>query len=133
MANITDYSQIQQKIIKEIVTNDNGFHTTYMMADMPLYAMLEELDNGEFAVKEDIICSMSSGGSTISFKLWYSQEQKCWYYTLTNLGEEIRGIVHYNTVYNAKGEVAFAILNDNSDDGDIRNSLPYSNVLVMRK
>lgn len=133
MANITEYSDIQQKAIQEIVNLDNGFHTSYMIADLPLYAMLEELDNGQYSVKEDVTCSMSTGGSTYNLNIWYSQSQKCWFYLLSYLGEEIRGIVHYNTVLNAKGELSFAILNDNTDDRDMSNSLPYSNILVMRK
>lgn len=133
MADITEYSDIQQNIIKEIVAIDRGLHTTYLISDLPLYAMLEQTDNGKVVVKEDVSCSLSTGGSDYSLRLWYSSEQKCWFYTLTYLGEEINGIVHYNTVLNAMGEIAFAILNDNTSDSDLSNSLPYSNILVMRK
>lgn len=133
MADITEYSEIQQKVIAEIVAIDKGLHTTYLISDLPLYAMFELLDNGETTVKKDVSCSLSTGGSDYTLRLWFSTEQNCWFYTLSYLGEEINGIVHYNTVLNAMGEIAFAILNDNTSDTDLSNSLPYSNILVLRK
>ena len=133
MANISDYSTQQQKVIKEIVSNDKGFHSTYLIADTPFYGMLEELDNGETFVKTSVSCPLSSSNAEYELQLNYSQEQNCWFYVLKYLGEEIRGIVHYNTVVNAMGELSFAILNDNTDSSDLTPSLPYSNVLVLRK
>lgn len=133
MASISDYSDTQQKVIKEILTNDKGFHNTYLIADVPLFPMLEELDNGELTVKKDVACTLSTGGSNYTLRIWYSVEQSCWFYSLKNLGEEINGVVHYNTVLNAMGELSFAFLNDNVNDKDLNNSLPYSNILVMRK
>ena len=133
MAELSDYSSTQQKVIKEIVSNDKGFHSTYMIADMPFYGMLEELDNGELSVKRNISCPLSTGSTDYDLQLFYSKEQSCWFFVLSNLSDEIRGIVHYNTEYNAMGELAFAILNDNVNDEDISASLPYSNVLVLRK
>ena len=133
MADISEYSTTQQKAIKEIITNDRNFHSTYMVADSPFYSMLEELDNGQLSVKQNVSCSLNTGASDYELQIFYSTEQGCWFYCLKNLGEEIRGIVHYNTVCNAMGEVAFAILNDNVGDTDLSISLPYSNVLVLRK
>jgi hypothetical protein len=133
MADITDYSESQQKIIKEIISNDNGFHTSYMIADLPLYGMLEETDNGKYAIKKNVMSSLGTSGSDYTLNLWYSVEQKCWFYNLSGLSGDVRGVVHYNTVFNAMGELAFVILNDNITDTELTNSLPYSNVLVMRK
>lgn len=133
MADVTDYSESQQKVIKEIVSNDKGFHTSYMIADLPFYGMLEETENGQYAIKKNVISSLGTSGSDYTLNLWYSVEQKCWFYNLSSLSGDVSGIVHYNTVFNAMGELAFAILNDNITDTELTNSLPYSNVLVMRK
>lgn len=133
MADITEYSEIQQKVIREIITTDRGFHSTYLVSDLPLYAMLDELDNGERVVKKDIECTLSTGSSNYSLRIWFSVEQNCWFYTLSYLGEGVSGVVHYNTALNAMGELAFAILNDNTCDSDLSNSLPYSNILILRK
>lgn len=133
MADISEYSTAQQKVIKEIVANDKNFHNTYMMADSPFYSMLEELDNGQMDIKQNVSASLSTGASDYELQINYSREQECWFYTLKSLGEEVRGVVHYNTVCNAMGEIAFAILNDNVSDKDLSRSLPYSNVLILRK
>lgn len=133
MADLSEYSTTQQKVMTEIVSNDRGFHDTYMIADMPFYSMLQELDNGETTVRRDVSCSLNTGGSDYTLQLHYSEEQKVWFYTMTYLGEEIRGVVHYNTLFNSMGDLSFAILNDNVSDTDISISLPYSNVFVMRK
>lgn len=133
MADISEYSTLQQKVIKEIVENDKGFHSSYMIADMPFYEMLEELDNGQTSVKTNVSCPLSTESTDYDLQLNYSEEQKCWFYTLKFLGEEVRGIVHYNTVFNSMGELSFVILNDNVDDFDMTASLPYSNVLILRK
>jgi len=133
MADLSEYSTSQQKVIKEIVANDNGFHTTFLIADTPFYGMLNELDNGEITVKKNVSCSLNTGSTDYELQIFYSKEQACWFYVLKNLSEEIRGIIHYNTLFNAMGELAFAILNDNINDTDLSMSMPYSNVLVLRK
>ena len=133
MADLSEYTTLQQKVIKEIVENDRGFHSNYLIADTPFYGMLDELENGELAVRKNVSCSLSTGSSDFELQIFYSEEQSCWFYIMNNLGEEIRGVVHYNTVFNAMGELSFAILNDNVSDTDLSASLPYSNVLVMRK
>lgn len=133
MTDLSNYSTAQQKVIKDIVASDNGFHSSVMIADMPFYGMLDELDNGEQEVKRNVSSSLSTGSSDYELQIFYSEEQKCWFYMLENLGDEIRGVIHYNTVFNAKGELAFAILNDNVSDVDLSMSLPYSNVLLLRK
>lgn len=133
MSDISEYTPAQQKVIKEIVANDRGFHTTYMIADLPFYGMMGEADNGEMVVKKNVQCSLSAGSTDYELNIFYCVEEDCWFYNLTYLGEEVRGIIHYNTVFNARGELSFAILNDNINDKDITSSLPYSNVLIMRK
>ena len=133
MTDLSEYTTAQQKVIKEIVSNDNGFHTEFSIANMPFYGMLEELDNGQLGIKKNVLSSLSLGSVDFNLQISYSEEQKCWFYNLAHLGEEIRGIVHYNTVFNAMGEIAFAILNDNISGSDLSLSLPYSNVFVLRK
>lgn len=133
MAEISEYTTPQQNVIKEIIKNDKNLHNNYLIADLPFYNMLDELDNGQLSVRKNVSCSLSTGSVDYELQIFYSKEQECWFYCLTNMQEEIRGIVHYNTVCNAKGELAFAILNDNISDTDLSMSLPYSNVLVLRK
>lgn len=133
MSDISEYTTLQQKVIKEVVDNDKGFHSTYMIADLPFYEMLVELDNGQTSIRKNVSCPLSTESTDYNLLLYYSEEQKCWFYELKYLGEEVRGLVHYNTVFNSMGELAFVILNDNVDDKDLTASLPYSNVLVLRK
>lgn len=133
MADLSEYSTLQQKVISEVVKNDNGFHSTYMIADNPFYEMLIELENGQMSVMTNVSCPLSTESTDYTLNLYYSEEQKNWFYELKYLGEEVRGIVHYNTVFNSMGELSFVILNDNVDDKDITVSLPYSNVLILRK
>lgn len=133
MEDLSEYTASQQKVIREVVANDKGFHNSYLIADMPFYGMLGELESGELDVKKNVSCSLSTGSSDYELQIFYSEEQNCWFYSLYNLGEEVRGVIHYNTVVNAMGEIAFVILNDNVDDKDLSASLPYSNVLVLRK
>ena len=133
MSDITEYSTIQQNVIKSIISNDDGFHKTYMIGNLPFYNMLDELNNGEVSVKKNVISPLSTGSIDYNLQLFYSDEQKCWFYVFNNLGDEICGIVKYNTIVNAMGEVAFVILNDNENDTDITASLPYSNILILRK
>jgi hypothetical protein len=133
MADLSEYTEFQQKTIKDILKNDKGFHNNYMIANAPFYNMLGELESGELDVRKNVSCSLSTGTTDYDLQIFYSTEQNCWFYSMTYLGDEIRGVVHYNTVFNAMGEIAFAILNDNTDDKDLTASIPYSNVLVMRK
>jgi hypothetical protein len=133
MADIAEYSTEQQKVIKQIIQNDKGFHSNIMIADMPFYGMLEQLDSGEYSVKKNVSCPLNAGGMDYELQLFYSEEQQCWFYLMKFNGDEIRGVVHYNTILNAMGELSFVILNDNCDDEDITASLPYSNVLVLGK
>ena len=133
MAELSEYTTTQQNVIKEIISNDNGLHSSYMIADAPFYGMLDELENGQLGVKKNVSSSLSTGGTEYDLQIFYSEEQGCWFYCLTSLGEEIRGVVHYNTVCNAMGEIAFAFLNDNVNDKDLSLSLPYTNILVLRK
>lgn len=133
MADLSDYTTFQQKVMTDIVSYDKGFHTSFMIADNPFYGMMEVLDNGETAISKSVSCSLNTGGTDYTLELHYSEEQKCWFYLFAYSGEEIRGIVHYNTVLNAKGELAFVILNDSTEDADITLSLPYSNIFVMRR
>ena len=108
MSDISEYSTTQQKVIKEIVTNDNGFHSSYMIADMPFYGMLTELENGQISVRSNVTCPLSTGSVDYELQLFYSSERSCWFYVMSNSDDEIRGIVRYNTVVNAKGELAGA-------------------------
>lgn len=133
MADLSEYSTTQQKVIKEVITNDKGFHSAYMIADAPFYGMVGEADNGQQVIKKNIECSLSTGNTNYDLNIYYSVEEECWFYKLSYLADEVHGIIHYNTVNNAKGLIAFVVLNDNVNDTDITASLPYSNVLVMGK
>lgn len=135
MAELTEYSDIQQNVIKEVVKNDGGFHTGVYIAEQPLYDMISENDDGTLVTKPNVEAPLSLGSDTYDLNIRYSQEQKCWFFTLSYGTEYFSGIVHFNTVYNARGTVAIVILNDNISDitEDISIALPYSNVLLLRK
>lgn len=135
MAEITNFSNLQQEVIRSVIKNDNGFHTGFYIAEQPLYDMLSENDDGTLITKQNVDAPLGIGSETYDLNVRYSQEQKCWFFTFTYGTETFAGIVHFNTVYNARGEVAIVILNDNETDAveDISISLPYSNVLVLRK
>lgn len=132
MADLTDYTTFQQKVIKEIVSNDRGFHTQFMIADYPFSEMLIEAESGQNIITPNATIPVSDGETEYNLNIRYSEETKMWWFCLYTSTDEIRGVLHYNTVYNAMGEIAFAVLNDNID-GDMANSLPYSNLLVLRK
>ena len=135
MAELTDYSETQQKVIKEVIENDNGFHTGIYIAEQPLYDMISENDDGTIVTKQYVDSPLSLGSESYDLSVRYSQEQKCWFFTLAYGIDTFSGVVHFNTVYNPKGLVAFVILNDNPSDvvEDISIALPFSNVLLLRK
>ena len=135
MAELTEYSYTQQKVIKEVVANDNGFHTGIYIAEQPLYDMISQNDDGTNVTKLNVDSPLSLGSETYDLNVRFSQEQNCWFFTVTYGTETFSGIVHFNTVYNAKGLVSIVILNDNTSDNteDISIALPFSNVLVLRK
>lgn len=132
MAELSDYSAVQQKVIKEIINNDRGFHTDIRIADYPFSEMLIDTDNDGVSVTQDATIPVDDGEVEYNLNIRYSEEQKVWFFTLFTPDDEVNGIVHYNTIYNAKGVIAFVILNDNIES-DMVHSLPYSNLLILRK
>ena len=135
MANISDYSSTQQEIIKNIVNGDKGFHSSIMICDIPLIDMLSYADNDMQNIARNVSVNLSSFGRNYTLTLNYSENQKCWFFILSYSENEIRGIVHFNTVYNANAPVAFAFINDTSSDelNSVCQSLAYSNILIMEK
>lgn len=132
MADLSDYSTFQQKTVREIVSNDRGFHTDFRIADYPFSEMIVETDSGMTSIIPNVTIPVSDGETEYNLNVRYSSETKSWWFCLYTPTDEIRGILHYNTVYNAMGEIAFAVLNDNVS-GDMDLSLPYSNLLILRK
>ena len=132
MADLSDYSDFQQKVIKEIKSNDRDFHTEFMIADYPFSEMIVETESGMTSINPNVTIPVTDGGSEYNLNVYYSPEQKDWFFCFYTPTDEIRGVLHYNTIYNGMGEIAFAVLNDNID-GDMDMSLPYSNLLLLRK
>ena len=132
MADLSDYSDFQQKVIKEIKSNDRGFHTEFMIADYPFSEMIVETESGMTSINSNVTIPVTDGESEYNLNVYYSPEQKDWFFCFYTPTDEIRGVLHYNTIYNSMGEIAFAVLNDNID-GDMDMSLPYSNLLLLRK
>ena len=135
MANISDYSSTQQEIIKNIVNGDKGFHSSIMICDIPLIDMLSYADNDMQNISRNVSVNLSSFGRNYTLTLNYSENQKCWFFILSYSENEIRGVVHFNTVYNANAPVSFAFINDTSSDelNSVCQSLAYSNILIMEK
>ena len=135
MANISDYSSTQQEIIKNIVNGDKGFHSSIMICDIPLIDMLSYADNDMQNIARNVSVNLSSFGRNYTLTLNYSENQKCWFFILSYSENEIRGAVHFNTVYNANAPVSFAFINDTSSDelNSVCQSLAYSNILIMEK
>lgn len=135
MASITEYNGIQADTMKEVVKNDNGFHTSFFIADVPFSEMAQiNADGKTFTLASATVSLMVSGG-TARIDLRHSEEQKCWFFTVAIGTEEIKGIVHFNTVYNAKGLHSFVFLNETEldDDASITRLLPYANFFIMEK
>lgn len=135
MANVTEYSEIQQQAMRKIVKNDNNFHTSYYIADVPFAEMLQTNADGITFTIASATVSLVVPGGTAKIDLRHSDEQKCWFFTAEIGGEEIKGIVHFNTAYNAKGLNTIVFLNETAldDDESITRLLPYSNIFIMGK
>lgn len=135
MAELTDYSNIQAKAISEIVKNDAGFHTEFYVADLPLESSLSDTDDGTTFVQTDFEADITLSSLTYTIQMNKSNEQKCWFFTVTSDDEVVQGVLHFNTIYNSKGLFSFAFLNDSQvDDFDgITLGIPYCNFFLMRK
>ena len=135
MDELADYSNTQAKVIREVVANDRGFHSSYYIADEPFYGMLNETEDGVLFTSPNCEASLTMSSTEYSLSVTRSDELKCWFFAFSYGEEETRGIIHFNTIYNAKGMTAIAFLND-SEEGDfdsINRNLPYSNILLLRK
>lgn len=135
MASVTDYSDIQAKAMTEAYKNDNGFHTIFYASDLPFSEMLQVNSDGMSFTNASSTVTLVVPGGTARIDLRHSEEQKCWFFTIEYGGEETKGIVHFNTLYNAKGMHSFMFLNDSNldDDESITRLLPYSNFFIMVK
>lgn len=135
MEGLEGYTECQKKTIEEIITNDKGFHTSFMIADIPLAGMLYETEDGIQEVQRCVSASVSNSSLSYDISLYFSEERNCWFFTVTSGTETFQGILHFNTIYNAKGEFAFAFINDNAaaTSKEITAALPYCNFLLMRK
>lgn len=135
MADLSNYSATQQEVIKKIVENDNGFHSSIMISDIPLIDIISYADNDMQNIARNASVNLSSFGKNYTLTVNYSEMQKCWFFVLSYSENEVRGIIHFNTLYQAKAPVSFAFINDTSSDeiDSISQSLAYSNILIMEK
>lgn len=135
MADLSNYSATQQEVIKKIVENDNGFHSSIMISDIPLIDIISYADNDMQNIARNASVNLSSFGKNYTLTVNYSEMQKCWFFVLSYAENEVRGIIHFNTLYQEKAPVSFAFINDTSSDeiNSISQSLAYSNILIMEK
>lgn len=135
MAELSDYSEIQTKVISEIVKNDAGFHTEFYIADSPLLSALSDADDGTTFVQPNCEADITLSSLTYTIQLEKSNEQKCWFFTVISDEDTIKGVLHFNTIYNSKGLFSFAFLNDSQIDdfNGITMGIPYCNFFLMRK
>lgn len=135
MAELSDFSDIQAKAISEIVKNDAGFHTEFYVADLPFESSLSDADDGTTFVQTDFEADITLSSLTYTIQMNKSNEQKCWFFTVTSDDEVVQGVLHFNTIYNSKGLFSFAFLNDSQvyDFDGITLGIPYCNFFLMRK
>lgn len=137
MSELDQLSEAQKEMATKMISDDKGFHSTYLLANIPFDSMMSETDIGTIAVSECAMAEISDSASNYTIKVWLSEEQKCWFFLFTTGTDEIRGVLHFNTLYNARGVVSFAFLNNNQDNyltaEQIKQNIAYSNILVMRK
>ena len=135
MAELTDYSEKQRLIIESIKDGDKGFHSEYLIADYPLYGMLATQSDGGKFTQTNSSAEVAIGSDVYSIGMRLCSEQECWFFTVTNGTDVVTGVLHFNTVYNAKGMFSIVFLNDSEEVSaeGISNALPYTNILIMRK
>lgn len=106
-----------------------------MISDIPLIDIISYADNDMQNIARNASVNLSSFGKNYTLTVNYSEQQKCWFFTLSYAEDEVRGIIHFNTLYRAKAPVSFAFINDTSSDeiNSISQSLAYSNILIMEK
>lgn len=143
-------SEKQRNIILDIKERDNGFHSMFMLADAPFSAISEPTEDGFDYIKPNTMFTVEGAGMSYDVSLRLSDEltllpdksdadkdnaKATWFFTIKWGSERIDGILHFNTVYNAESDTAFAFLNDNPSDltDDISHALAFTNLLVMRK
>lgn len=132
---ISEYSDKTQQVLKDIFEGDKGFHSQAMMSDEPFLGMLEYVEGTYTQTSPSVIVPIGGNGMDVNVRLSKADDEKCWFFTVEANGEEYRGVVRFNTIYNPMGEVSFAFINDNEGDDfdDITMSLPYSSFLMMVK
>lgn len=135
MQGIENLSDRQIEIVKKILKEDNGFHSTKLIADYPFAAIAKETENGLQYINPHCSFSVSSGGASYDVTFRYSQELNVWFFSVEWSDGRFDGIVHFNTVYNPQGLCSFVFLNDSSaDDSDsVGRNLQFSNFIVMVK
>lgn len=129
------FSEADKEVIEDIIEGDDGFHTEAFVSELPFNGMLVTDENGFTSVETDVSVSIGSEAAEFYVHLWRSDEQGCWFFTVTYGESEFSGVLNFNVIYNAKGEFSFAFVNSNegTDLESITQSLPYTNFLAMVK
>lgn len=144
---LNQLSERQKNYAVDAIASDNGFHNTYLLSMAPFIAMISETDSGSIVVSQSAMAEVSDSASSYTIRVWRSDEQKCWFFLVITGTDEIRGVLHFNTIYNAKGETSIMFLNDAEMElpeevteetksewvKKITQNIAYSNILVMRK
>lgn len=135
MAELSDYSEKQRNVMQELVNRDNGFHNTYFVADLPLAGMLMETDEAATIISKSGEASIYGDIGAFNLKLYWSDDAQRWFFTFSSDANTFNGILHFNTIYDSMGEVAFCFLSDSDETSqtEMGMSIPYINLFIMRK
>lgn len=129
------FSDVQSKVITDIFDGDKGFHTNWLVADTPFSGMAYETEEGVVDVQKCAEASVSDSSGEYRIQLYFSDERNCWFFTVFTADDSFSGVLHFNTLYNAKGMFSFVFLNDSVDAATktITMALPFSNFLLLRR
>lgn len=135
MSQFSSYSDTEQKTIKQIADNNNNFYSALGITDLPFIEMEVLTEDNTTSIKPFVSVGITFNDNSYEVTLRKSNEQKCWFITVSNGTESYAGIVHYNNVLNWNGLFAFVILNSNEgkDFDDITNTIQYSNFMILEK
>ena len=130
-----ELTELQKEKALKIIAEDKGFHTVSMQSAYPFSPMLNEDGDGYNIVYRNCSVTIESGAYSVFITFSYSVDLDTWFFSAEWNGDKFDGIVHFNTLYNAGGEIAFAFLNDSDDDtsDSITRNLPYSGFLFLAK
>lgn len=133
-SSMAGYPETIKNLVREMIENDGGFHSSAYLSYDFLSDMIEVDENGMTFTQSNVVKDID-GIVSMSLELDRNDETKEWLFTLKYGENSFSGLLRMNTVYNAMGDVAFALVNSNKSEtfDDITLSLPYSTFFCMVK